>query len=302
MDISTHIAYLLQFHECVIIPEFGGFISNYKPAQFDTVKQVFNPPSKELVFNTKINRNDGLLINYIVEVEKLGYHQAQSALISFVDQMFLTLEKGEKVYLSDVGSFEYDRSGNVIFTAQSKLDLIDIYGLKPISYPTLYEAKQHITFKPRPAVRALNNKKDFIKMAASISLLLALSLFPMKNNKVELQLSNLNPIQLLLDNQPERVTPKVKDVKPLPAEVLTNKAKTKKDPYILVGGSFQKFENANDLQRELTLNGYKAEIIEQDNGFYRVIIDSYQTREKAVLSMNTFLSNHPGSNVWVSIR
>ena len=87
MNLATHISYLLKFHECVIIPEFGGFVSNYKPAQFDSIRNTFIPPGKEIIFNSKINKNDGLLINYLVDVEKIGYHQAQLIVLNFVDRL-----------------------------------------------------------------------------------------------------------------------------------------------------------------------------------------------------------------------
>lgn len=302
MDIAKHISYLLQFHECVIIPEFGGFISNYKPAQFDAVKQMFNPPSKEMIFNTKINRNDGLLINHLIEVEELGYHQAQTAVLNFVDQLYRTLERGEKVHFSELGSFGYDRSGNVIFTAQSKFDLIDAYGLKPISYPSLHQTERITNFRPRPAVRAINNRKDIIKIAASITLLFALSLFPLKNDKVQFQSSNLNPISLLINDQPNSFDQTIKEVNTLHVDNMLVKGNKNSAPFILVGGSFQQFDNANELQRELTVKGHNAEIIEQDNGFFRVVIDSYNSKENALLAMKSYRSDHLGSNVWVSIR
>ena len=297
MEISKHIAYLLQFHECVIIPEFGGFISNYKPALIDPVSQVFNPPSKEVIFNTRINKNDGLLMNYLVEVEKIGYHQAQTALLNFVDQLYNELEKGAKVKLTDLGSFEYDRSGNVIFAADSKFDLIDAYGLSPVRYETLHQKEQIQVFKARPAVRALNNRKDVIRIAASITLLLTLSLFPLKNNKLKFQSTNLNPIQLLMNEQP--VVNKPNAVPEIEKQQLSAESD---NSFILVGGSFQHFDNANQLQRELNADGHRAEIIEQENGFFRVVVDSFDNKEKALLAMKSYRSKHPGSNVWVSIR
>ena len=101
MNFSKHISDLLKYHECVIIPEFGGFISNYKPAQYNRVKNTFSPPSKEVVFNAKINKNDGLFINHIVEVENVGYHQAEMAVLNFVDRTLRSLNNGEKVSLKD---------------------------------------------------------------------------------------------------------------------------------------------------------------------------------------------------------
>ena len=83
MDISKHLSTLLKFHECVIIPDFGGFISNYIPSRFDPFRNVFLPPTKEIVFNSKINKNDGLLINHLVETEAV---MVSDALVHCLEQ------------------------------------------------------------------------------------------------------------------------------------------------------------------------------------------------------------------------
>lgn len=302
MDISKHISYLLQFHECVIIPEFGGFISNYKSAQIDSATRIFVPPSKEVIFNTKINKNDGLLINHLVDSEKIGYHQAQTVVLNFVDHIYSKLEQGEIIHLPGLGSLKYDRSGILIFTPQKRFDLVDAYGLKPVSIENLQPTQAQPEFTPRPAIRVLNNRKDIVKIAASIALLLSLALFPLKNNSLHFQSSNLNPIQLLMADKPVIQNQVTDQAKTNNNDQQLKLSDSKGDPFILVGGSFQLFDNANQLQRTLTASGHKAEIIEQENGLFRVVIDSFNNREKAMLAMKSYRSNHPGSNVWVSIR
>ena len=61
MELSGYIGDLLQKHNCVIVPEFGGFIANYKSAVIDTVNNRINPPSKSVLFNPNLVNNDGLL-------------------------------------------------------------------------------------------------------------------------------------------------------------------------------------------------------------------------------------------------
>ena len=179
MEIAKHISTLLQFHECVIVPEFGGFISNYIPAQYDEVNHSLTPPSKTVVFNSKICNNDGLLINHIVENEKIGYEQAQTTVLNFIDDIFQELYKGETIKLNDLGTFNFDKTGAIVFNAYAKFELISSYGLKSFSYPCLDQSSSYSNFRTRPAVRTINGKKDFVKIAASIALLLSLSLFPL---------------------------------------------------------------------------------------------------------------------------
>ena len=71
MEISQYIKEILLLNDCVIIPDFGGFVANYKPAMIENNR--FFPPTKEIAFNNKLISNDGLLINYISEAEGVDY-------------------------------------------------------------------------------------------------------------------------------------------------------------------------------------------------------------------------------------
>src|SRR5271170_2476410 len=76
MKIEEHISELLFEHDCVIVPDFGGFVCNYAPARIDPVKHLFEPPGKRILFNKGLTRNDGLLANHISSVSKLSYSEA----------------------------------------------------------------------------------------------------------------------------------------------------------------------------------------------------------------------------------
>jgi hypothetical protein len=53
-NISKHISELLYFHDCVIVPGFGGLVANHITAVYDEEKNMFSPPAKEIVFNTNL--------------------------------------------------------------------------------------------------------------------------------------------------------------------------------------------------------------------------------------------------------
>ncbi|MCF8363438.1 MAG: SPOR domain-containing protein [Prolixibacteraceae bacterium] len=294
MELGKHISYLLQFHECVVVPDFGGFISNYKPAGYDRMREVFLPPSKEVVFNAKIKKNDGLLINCIVDKEQCSYRDAEGLVERFVDNASRLLNKGEKVSLESVGSFHYEPSGAITFTAAPKFEFAEAYGLEPFSFAPVESKKESTERYQHPAVRALNTRKGFIKIAAGIALVLGLSLFPLRNNNTGMQSSNVNPLQLF--SRSENTLNKAS------SEELTLEDIEKVAPYVLVGGSFSHPDNARQLQAEMIKKGFNAEVIEHKSGLYRVTFDSYFDRDEALNAMRTYRSEHPESNVWVSTR
>ena len=69
MDVRVTISRLLEEHDCVILPGYGGFIGNYAPARIDPVSHSFVPPSKKILFNINLKQNDGLLCNRLVTDE-----------------------------------------------------------------------------------------------------------------------------------------------------------------------------------------------------------------------------------------
>ena len=65
MILANYIKDLLYRYDCVIIPNFGGFITNKISAKFNVDSSCFYPPSKQIAFNSHLKGNDGLLANYI---------------------------------------------------------------------------------------------------------------------------------------------------------------------------------------------------------------------------------------------
>ena len=53
--IDSHISYLLRLNDCVIIPDFGGFVANYQSAKIDPVINLMHP-QKSTLFLTKVCR------------------------------------------------------------------------------------------------------------------------------------------------------------------------------------------------------------------------------------------------------
>lgn len=302
MDISKHIATLLQFHECVIVPDFGGFISNYVPAHYDKKSNIFFPPKKEVVFNSKIRKNDGLLLNFLVEEENLTYQEARKAIENFADLSLTRLNHGETIEFPNLGSLHFSSSGSYVFDARPNLKLVETYGLTEFHY-SLQPTKQKTIERPaeRPAVRALHPHKNVIRIAASIALLLALSLFPLRKEKSVFQSSYLNPLTVItsdntIDEKQEAVKEEIKATKE-DASTPENMA-----PYILVGGSFYYLENAEMYKSQLELKGHHSEVLTINEHFFRVSIDAYYDWQEALNAMKDYRENHPGSEVWVSTR
>ncbi|MBT3382768.1 MAG: HU-CCDC81 and SPOR domain-containing protein [Prolixibacteraceae bacterium] len=137
MKFGNYIRELILAHETVIIPGFGAFISNYKPAGFDSENDNILPPSKEISFNQKIRNNDGLLVGYIAESDGISHFDALKKIEKERENIIYQLDKGEKVTLENTGILFFDENHKIQFEPFQKDNLLlDSFGLEATSLKT----------------------------------------------------------------------------------------------------------------------------------------------------------------------
>ena len=132
-NLNLYIEELLYRHQCVIIPDFGAFVSNRRAAEF-TQNNTFSPPQKELTFNSRLTYNDGLVAKFISETENISYEEAQEHIKSVVEQWKETLATGQTITFDNIGSFHSGKDNNIIFEPAPKENfLTDSFGMSPIT-------------------------------------------------------------------------------------------------------------------------------------------------------------------------
>jgi len=155
MNINQAIQDLLFEHECVIIPKFGGFVTNYKPAFVHPKKQIVFPPSKKLSFNVNLKNNDGLLVNYISQKENISYQTAAEFITSSVEEFKNELSTNKRLALEGIGWISVNSSGALEFSPEDTHNFLrNSFGLKPVFLPTLEELladQNNIEVTPQPA-------------------------------------------------------------------------------------------------------------------------------------------------------
>ena len=298
MEISHYIKELLLLNDCVIIPEFGGFVANYKPATIEN--NQFFPPTKEIAFNNKLISNDGLLINFISETEGLDYFNAKQKLDSFVEETMLNLERNRNVYFEGVGYLHYDSRENLQFEPQLKQNLlVESYGLQNFSYEKLYQRQM-----PKPAVKVeyrepiIFQQRKLKKLVIAIPLLIAMALIPMKHNNEYLSKSDMGMWETLIENTPAAPieTPELNL-----SETTVNVAATETEQlkYFIIGGSFKSEENANKYIQQLKEQGYNGQNLGVFKGLNRIAMKGFANMGDAQKELNSLLTKNPGSGVWI---
>jgi cell division septation protein DedD/nucleoid DNA-binding protein len=130
MNLGKYIQTLLPEHDTVIIPGFGAFISEYKPAQINEKTGEMSPPSSHVRFDPNIRFNDGLLAGHISIVEDISIAQANRMIDTEREEIYYRLDKGETVTIDNLGIlfFNADRQIQFNHTGQDNL-LMDAFGL-----------------------------------------------------------------------------------------------------------------------------------------------------------------------------
>lgn len=132
-----YISDLLFLHDCVIIPDFGGFICNYKSAYIDENSGMICPPTKDILFNRNLTHNDGLLVNWIACKENISYEKATIQLTLFCEELKIKLNQKQRIAFGDIGVFFTDRRFNIIFEPAKSNFFAEAYGMEPLNIPKL---------------------------------------------------------------------------------------------------------------------------------------------------------------------
>jgi len=133
VKINDQISELLFHYDCVIIPEFGGFVTNYKPASLDERLHLFSPPSKEISFNKNLVRNDGLLANFLADSGKITFEEANGIIRKTVEDYFAKLNNGQRITFNKVGIIYRDNAKNLQFEPLAEVNFLkDSFGLEQL--------------------------------------------------------------------------------------------------------------------------------------------------------------------------
>lgn len=200
--VDKHISDLLYDHDCVIVPQLGGFVANYASAKIHPTQHTFTPPSKNIVFNTNLKNNDGLLANHIAQFNNTSYPEALKYIHHFVDETTTQLKEGKKVKISDVGKLFLDVERNIQFEPDTNSNhLLDAFGLAQFQSPAINRGsigkrieKEFIDRQPIPVGKKKINIKRYVALAIAMPMIFAMVWIPLKTDLLKnINYSNLNP-------------------------------------------------------------------------------------------------------------
>ncbi len=133
VTVDKYIRKLLFEQDCVIIPDFGGLLTHYIQAHYDSTQAIFTPSSKRVAFNEVLKLDDGLLTYYISVHERISREEAVTLVKKYVETLRTTLKEGQTVTLDAIGSFSANSEGKPVFEPDYAQNFNnDWYGLEPL--------------------------------------------------------------------------------------------------------------------------------------------------------------------------
>lgn len=308
MRIAKYISDLLYRYDCVIVPGFGGFITNKTSAQINSISHTFYPPYKRITFNSHLKNNDGLLANYIASVEDIAFSNAVEIIKTEIESLNKTL-KNESVEIDKIGSVSLNKEGKIIFEPTTTQNyLTSSFGLSSYNSPAVnrevytQKVKELQILDPIASTDITRRKTPvFLKYAASAAILFAVGSFGWNSYN-----QNQYQDQLLVEQQQQKeVEQKIQAAtfvidNPLPT--ITLNVTKEVHNYHIIAGAFREVENANKKVKQLVSKGFNAQILGVNKwGLTQVSYASFNSKMEARKKLKT-IKNTVSSDAWLFVQ
>lgn len=309
MQLETYISDLLYRYDCVIVPQFGAFLAQRVSAQIHESTQTLYPPKKKVSFNEQLQQNDGLLANYISEVEKIPYQVAVEKIAKKVKNIKSYLIQGETIALHQIGDLVLNAEGNISFEPSQHINyLTDAFGLSQFSSVAVTRTAHKETVEaieeraPISITPEKRKSRPYLKYAAIALIALTVAGFAGSQwylNDIESQ------NQVAQEQANDQMDARIQEAtfvieNPLPAATLQVEKPT--GNYHIVAGAFRVEANSNKKVDQLRDKGYKARKIGINRyGLHEVVYASYTDRIEALQALRTIKRNH-NSEAWLLVK
>lgn len=155
---------LLHKHDCVIMPNFGGFVCNPENARIDQVSHIITPPARRVMFNQNLKTNDGLLVQFVAQNFGITYSEALRVIDDLITDFKNKLEQTKQIDIDTFGTFRLNAEANYVFLPNKhNTYLYASFGLLPLQATPVADfitgAKRTRLFKDRKDIKPVGRKQ-----------------------------------------------------------------------------------------------------------------------------------------------
>lgn len=317
--LNKYIKGLLFIYDCVIIPDFGAFVSNYAEAQYLELTHSFYPPKKNIRFNKNLTYNDGLLINTIAKNLKISYLEAEGKVKTEVQNMRLALEANEKVNLTGIGVFEYKNEKIIFHQETTQNFLAESFGLSIFRFPPLnYQKKiQNLSVTHKSTTMNSGLKKPLKWAAILLPIIGILALIPyVKNNKQQTAgidfgaSSTYESIEEMhtaasADTDVVKIMNRATDKKTALFYTETKqvqdvkKQSNQNQKFHIIGASYKNKNNALKHAKMFEKEGFKQVEVIETNELFRVAVNTFDDKLNALHELRRVRHQTKNDKFWL---
>ena len=292
MKFNNHIYPLLKEYDCVVIPNFGSFVSRNISAKFSENHTQLLPPNKEIVFNKNLKENDGVLIKTISDLKNISYSESEKKINSWVKKINKKINSGKSISFQNIGllrkvdkNFIFEPNRNSIFLKSS-------YGLSAVDSLEVNSTK---VIKPY-----FNN--SMLKYAAILILFVSFSAISINSYFNSVRSFNENSYSIAskeINKKIQRATFNISPAVPL----VTLPIEKKYGNFHIIAGSFRFEENSLKMIELLQKKGFveARKVGVNQYGLIQVAYNSYDSVEQARAALE-LLRYSQDENAWLLIK
>ncbi|MGY5352350.1 HU domain-containing protein [Wenyingzhuangia sp. IMCC45533] len=307
MQLSKYISDLLYRYECVMIPNFGGFVSNTIPSMINTNHQ-FTPPTKNISFNVNLQQNDGLLINHIAKSLHISFDTAANQVQEVVNQWKNDLET-KSLSLDQIGRFSMENEQLVFEPINSINYLSSSFGLSNLDAD--FVLRNNIVAAKEVAAVVAEQKKSYGKYIAAAAIVIGG--FLIGGNIYVNNLANQQEIAAQQEITQQIQQASFNILNPLPAITLKVEKEVVEEvteiieeeityKYHIIAGAFKEADNAVKKVNMLTNKGYDAKIMGLNKwGLTQVSYASFNDKREAINKLNA-IRKKDNKHAWLYIN
>jgi hypothetical protein len=296
LKLDQHISDLLFRYDCVIVPDFGGFLANYQAAKINSRTHTFTPPGKKVSFNKNLSSNDGLLANHIVQEYGVTYENALLSIRNCVNDYQAELQKGKRILIENVGVLYLDATKSILFEPISTVNFLsDAFGLEKFHATPIKEET-----KVRKITKISTGKSIHPgRIAAAIAIplfFIGSAMFyqgKISNETSPIQLSNLgyNKAESVYSMRMEEPTFSSEELDDESFNTIIKSAESRsfalidavetEENWFIVGGCFSEESNAKSFVKKLKKQGYPAKQIDHFKELHAVAYAGFANESDA---------------------
>jgi hypothetical protein len=318
-DFYTFLEHLLYDHECVIIPQFGGFVVNAQDFQFNAKENKIYPKRKCVAFNEKLKTDDRFLTTEWANKQSISQKEASIEIAAISKELKSQILSQGYLTIGELGAFTLNTENRLSFTPNPDFNAdLTVFGLFPVSLGYTHQPK---VVKPTLEVipiaedlpTTISEEYEPVKLSRSVYvyafiafLIGGLGAFFLTEPASNQSQSSLNPIKI---EKKETVSVKApaaqiqidtvqKNTIDAPAEI---SAEADQDVIYLIAASFQTLTQAEKGLKEFKSRGFdQAEIILKNDQtkFYRISLGTEHSMESGYAKASE-LKTSKKVDIWV---